>query len=398
MSLKLLFGIFNSRYVGGGSYILFKFAEYLAKRGHEVHIYCTNWPAAYEDDSIFKNLDIDINVENKDLPTYSNISQTNKMKDLFKQMYSNAHSANRIENFLKHNKVDYIISHPEEQSFKLAKLSKKYGTKFCMFAYEGPIWIKETSQNKKDLIKRYINYIIRWRFVKKALLNSDIIVAISKLAKADCERWIAREIDGIVHPGVDSDYVDKIPNQEERYQIIYVGRLSKNKNVGDVIKALAKISNHLKFVIIGHGSEKPKLEKLAKELNVNCEFKGILSDYEKWVEIKKSMFMVTASSLEGSADVPSEALYCEKPCLATGIPIMRSDYGDIIEYFREHDIDDLAKKIKFLIENPEYRRKRGEEGKRFVEKNYTLKVSATKLEEILMECNGMKINFKGDTR
>jgi glycosyltransferase involved in cell wall biosynthesis len=290
-----------------------------------------------------------------------------------------------LENF---SNVNYILGFPTLDGIRSLRLSKRLNIPVVTFAYESPLWVKERLKNNMTLktkLKFLVRNIVDWKPMKKALLNSDKIIAISDLARKDFGRWLNKPIDGVVHPGVDSDFIDSIPNQKEKYQIIYVGRLFRNKNVDEIIKALAKIPNPPKFVIIGHGPERPKLEKQAKELSVDCEFKGVVSDYDKWVGIKKSMFMVVATSFEGSADVPSETLYCEKPCLATDIPIMRSDYGDTIEYFREHDVNDLAEKIKFLIDNPEYRRIRGEEGKRFVKKNYTLKGATERLEKMLLE-------------
>ena len=371
--MNLLFVIFNSEYVGGGAYIIFKYAEYLAKRGRNIYVLCANWPALYKKRKNLKNITITV-MGGKDFP--------------LSLLYYNTCHMKKIHDFLNKHEIDYIITHPDNQTYLLSRLSKKFNVPLVTFAYESPLWVKERLKNNMTLktkIKFFINNIIRWKPLKKAMLNSDKIVPISDLARRDFERWLNKPIDGVVHPGVDSDFIDSIPNKKEKYQIIYVGRLFKNKNVDEIIKALAKIINHPKFVIIGHGPERPKLEKLAIELNVNCEFKGVVSDYDKWVEIKKSLFMVVATSFEGSADVPSEALYCEKPCLATDIPIMRADYGDTIEYFREHDVDDLAEKIKYLIDNPRYRKMKGRVGKRFVDENYTLKVATEKLEKILLE-------------
>src|SRR3989339_828838 len=39
--MKLAFTLQNSTFVGGGDYSIFKFAEYLAKKGHEITIFTT---------------------------------------------------------------------------------------------------------------------------------------------------------------------------------------------------------------------------------------------------------------------------------------------------------------------------------------------------------------------
>jgi glycosyltransferase involved in cell wall biosynthesis len=375
--LHLVFVVSNSKYIGGGSYIAFKYAEELAKRGHMITVFADNYPKLFENKKLPKTMKIYIRKNIAIFPSkgkgfYLSYVTTGLLDKILQSGYDYVKLSKRLENF---GNVNYIIGFPTLDGIRSVRLSKRLSIPLVTFAYESPLWVKERLKNNMTLktkLKFFVRNIVDWGPMKKALLNSDKIIAISELAKHDFERWLNSPIDGVVHPGVDSDFIDSIPNQNEEYQIIYVGRLFTNKNVDEIIKALSKISTPPKFVIIGHGPERPKLEKLAIELNVNCEFNGIVSDYDKWVEIKKSVFMVVATSFEGSADVPSEALYCEKPCLATDIPIMRADYGDTIQYFKEHDIDDLAEKIKFLIDNPRYRKMKGREGKRFVDENYTL--------------------------
>lgn len=386
--LHLVFVISNSRYIGGGSYIAFKYAEELAKRGHRITVFADNYPKLFENKKLPKTMKFYIRKNIAISPSKGFYLSSITIGFLDKILQSGCDYFKVSKLVKDFDNVAYIIGFPTLDGIRSVRLSKRLSIPLVTFAYESPLWVKERLKNNMTLktkLKFLVRNIVDWKPMKKALLNSDKIIAISELAKHDFERWLNSPIDGVVHPGVDSDFIDSIPNQNEEYQIVYVGRLFTNKNVDAIIKALAKILNHPKFVIIGHGPERPKLEKLAIELNLNCVFKGIVSDYDKWVEIRKSLFMVVATSFEGSADVPSEALYCEKPCLATDIPIMRADYGGTIEYFREHDVDDLAEKIKFLIDNPEYRRIRGKEGKRFVDENYTLKVATEKLEKILLE-------------
>ena len=120
---------------------------------------------------------------------------------------------------------------------------------------------------------------------------------------------------------------------------------------------LRKHNYHLYQHLKGGGEEKQKLVRLANQAKVNCEFKGNVNDQEKWIEIKKSMFMVFPTSFEGFGMPPMEALYCEIPCICTDIPILKEVYQDKIEYFKENNVNDLCKKIEFLIKNKKYREK-----------------------------------------
>ena len=79
------------------------------------------------------------------------------------------------------------------------------------------------------------------------------------------------------------------------------------------------------------------------------EFKGKMDEYTKWVEIKKSLFMILPSSFEGFGMPPAEALYCKIPCIASDLPVLRENYGDYLEYFPARNVEALRTKIEFLI-------------------------------------------------
>ena len=74
--------------------------------------------------------------------------------------------------------------------------------------------------------------------------------------------------------------------KNEDIALITASRLVIKNGVGDVIKALPKLSENIKFVILGEGELKQKLIKLAKDLGVSDRviFKGFVS-HEKYQNI-----------------------------------------------------------------------------------------------------------------
>lgn len=81
---------------------------------------------------------------------------------------------------------------------------------------------------------------------------------------------------------------------------------------------------------------------------------------------------------------PMQALYFEKPCLASDLPILRSIYGDYIDYFPMGDIDALAQGIMRITGNASYAREKGERGRRFVLENFTWQIAAATIERELI--------------
>jgi len=87
---------------------------------------------------------------------------------------------------------------------------------------------------------------------------------------------------GILHSGIDVGYINSIKQPDNDGSIVYIGRLVPQKNVDLLIRSYARLQkgaqkyHHLK--IIGEGSERPKLEALAKSLGVEVNFTGTRLD------------------------------------------------------------------------------------------------------------------------
>ncbi|MCQ1536905.1 glycosyltransferase family 4 protein [Methanosarcina sp. KYL-1] len=109
-----------------------------------------------------------------------------------------------------------------------------------------------------------------------------------------------------------------VEQEGKRYDVIFAGRLIKEKNVGVLIKAVALLKDDfpaLRCCIVGDGPEKAALEKLADETGMQeiVEFAGF-QEYEALIgKIKASKVFVLPSSREGFGMVVIEAFACGVP-------------------------------------------------------------------------------------
>ena len=372
--MKLLFILNNSKLVGGGDYSIFKFAEYLAKRGNEAVIFTTTSNAYTGALEGVKNLKIHYR---------GFFPHLFKGAGVINRIWTEAYTKLVIKPFVKANKdINFIIGYHRLSTIKANKLAKKFGIPSAAFVFETPDWME--SQLKERWKQKYKGRFRKsWLMAKEELKSVDIIFPNSDLTKREHEKWLNRHISGAIYPGLDAKSIDKVKNIKKKYQIVYVGRLNAYKNVDLLIKALAIIKNHPKLVICGDGEQKEGLIKLAKSLNVKCDFNGIVAEDKKWIEIKKSLFMVFPTSFEGFGMPPMEALYCGIPCICSDIPILKEVYQNKVEYFKENDLNDLIKKIRFLLNNPKYSEKRGKEGRIYIKNKYSWEKSAGNIEKIL---------------
>ena len=156
---------------------------------------------------------------------------------------------------------------------------------------------------------------------------TDKMIAVSERTKKDLERigvGVRKEI-RIIPNGTDFGKIGRIKASDEESDVIFAGRLIKEKNVDVLIKTVNLVKKEIpdvKCVIIGDGPEKKELEKLAYDLGLenNLEFTGFLEDYDEVISyMKSSKVFVLPSTREGFGIAALEANAC-------GLPVVTVDH------------------------------------------------------------------------
>jgi len=369
--MNLLFLVdLQKRFFGGGVYSVYKFGESLAKRGHTIHMFWLGKHKFYGDEEI-PNFNI-----SRRFTLASHMRGSIRLDNLVEKIYDLLY----LNSFMKKygESIDYVIGIQIKTALKTVKVGNKYNKKVANFIFEAPEWLRLKMGEKwftSGLQKL-------WDRFKDSLEKSTIIFPNSWSTKKYAEQWLEREIAEPIFPGIEmTGSVQNLPLK--RNQIIYIGRLREHKNVNEIIEALSEIPLPPQLLVCGSGPEEKNLKNLAKKLGIHCEFRGHVCDEDKWRFISESRFMVFPTSFEGFGMPPMEALAQGVPCICSDIPILREVYEDKVEYFAEHNVPQLAKQIQFLLDNPDYSKKRGEEGKKFVAEKFSWEKSAQKIEEIL---------------
>ena len=154
--------------------------------------------------------------------------------------------------------------------------------------------------------------------------------------------------------GVDLDKIKRIKPINEKFDVLFVGRLIKEKNVDLLIKAVDK---RLKVCIIGDGPEKEKLVNLANNLGLNIKFKGFLDkDEEVYSYMKSSKILTLPSTREGFGTVVLEALACGCKAITVNHKDNNARYLTDKNFICELSVESLRNKIKYGLKN-EYNNK-----------------------------------------
>lgn len=143
---------------------------------------------------------------------------------------------------------------------------------------------------------------------------------------------------------------------EKKYDLVFSGRLVKNKGISLLLKAVEKLklqTPNIKLIIIGSGSLESKIKKYIKKHNLkkNIEFAGWLPSINNVAKIyNQSKIFVMPAFNEGGPRTPLEAMACNVPVVTSKVGVMI----DIIKHgqnglFIDWEVNDIVKKIKLLL-------------------------------------------------
>ena len=134
--------------------------------------------------------------------------------------------------------------------------------------------------------------------------------------------------------------------------LLFVGRLSEEKNIGLIIRAISAAGTYWKLRLVGDGKERANLEKLADELGVlqKLEFVGWSDD--PWKYAQGAYAFIMSSVYEGSPLAAIEALSC-------GLPVIGNVSSGVAELVRpgvngylyhDGDHEELAAILDYIYE------------------------------------------------
>ena len=194
----------------------------------------------------------------------------------------------------------------------------------------------------------------------------------------------------VIPGGVDINKFKKVDTKDldEKYGlkgkkvIVFAGKLTPYKGVKYLVRAAKKIKGEV--IILGDGSEKEKLEKIAQEENIsNVRFLGHLGvDTSFLVKFysRANVFVVPSVWDEPLGLVILESMACETPVVVTrkgGIPLAVKD-GKNGLFIRSRNVNDIAEKVNYLLLNEEKRLKMGKKAREIAIEKFSWKIIAQK--------------------
>lgn len=232
------------------------------------------------------------------------------------------------------------------------------------------IW-KKCYRNSFLLSGLYALTIALHRILKTFSLINSFIVLNNFTKDKLIESGIAREQSISVIPNFFSSHYEPQKINENDQYLVYIGRLSPEKGVEDVINCARKIPG-LRVKIIGTGLLEGDLKKEASVgMQSRIEFTGYLSGQRKEVALRNALAIVIPSKCHEQFPITAlEAMALGKPLIVPNI----SGLNEIVDdqktglIYEPGNIDDLAIKINTLLQNHTLNKKLGAQArKKYVE-------------------------------
>jgi colanic acid/amylovoran biosynthesis glycosyltransferase len=199
------------------------------------------------------------------------------------------------------------------------------------------------------------------------------------------------------HMGIDCKkftYISRENTNKRPVTIITVARLVEKKGIEYALRAIAiahQQTQSFQYQIIGDGPLRGELEALSTHLGIGHRVKFLGGQPQEYIiqMLNTSNFMLAPSVTSRSGDQEGIPVVLME-AMATGLPILSTMHSGIPELVEdgvsgflvpERDVNALADKIIYLIENPQVWSRLGLAGRKEIEINYNIEILSRQLEE-----------------
>lgn len=184
--------------------------------------------------------------------------------------------------------------------------------------------------------------------------------------------------------GANEDFF-KITPAYNAFQFLAIGRFTATKAPQISIEAFAKVLKKFpqaKMIFAGHGELIEDCKQLIENLQIGdrIELVGWINQEEQLDLLSKSSIFIQHSVTAANGDAEGTPVAIIEAS-AAGLPVVSTKHSGIVDTIidgktgflvEEHDLDSMAEKMIFLLENQNIMKEFGQSGKEFIRQNFSL--------------------------
>lgn len=355
--MKLLIIHRSFALVGGAERVIIDKANYLSQEGHQLML------VSYEQGQHPLPYELDANVQYEDLDcrffTLSKYSVFERMYHFFRLKRKFKRELHNVINIFN---PDVVVLASDWQKL-INSVVDAAGTIPVIAEFHNAYdYIMRKVGISENSIKKYTSRWYSMRTLKGLRRCAKMVV----LTESDARCWRQHFDNVCVIPNpvtIYPDVVDDIPKDNGR--IIFVGRFNYEKRIDRLVMAFSMIADRYPMWhvdIFGEGNEKQNLLRLIKKMNLENWVIIHEPTREIYDEYKRSEMLVLCSEHEARPLVLVEAMSCGIPCVSLDCPygpreIITDGVTGLLAL--DGDIEDLARKIEWMIVHEDERKKMG---------------------------------------
>jgi glycosyltransferase involved in cell wall biosynthesis len=272
---------------------------------------------------------------------------TDEVKTIFFDKKKVRHAVFDIIRYLKKNRPDIVVSAQGHLNVVMALISIFFPRIIFIGREVNVLSVLENhldSRNEESSILTKITYKL---FDKIICQSNDMFEDLRTNYSLDSEKLV------VINNPISSNFkvkVNHISRREEKFQLITVGRLAKQKGHRRILEVLSKLDFPFHYTLIGDGPEKDTILKTINELGIEDNVTHIPFTKDVHLHLSQSDLFLQGSYVEGFPNSLIESC-------AVGTPVMAfKALGGIDEIIEEGingyialDIDDYIHKTAKIL-------------------------------------------------
>ncbi|GAX42853.1 group 1 glycosyl transferase [Tolypothrix sp. NIES-4075] len=243
------------------------------------------------------------------------------------------------------------------------------------------------------------NYPLKWKlhtFVKWARLLTRFSTAFLADYHTACSNFLGESsafpwsVDTIYNP-IQIKSTNQLKTKENLshpYKFIFVGRLATDKGVDIFLKAariLQDEKKEFKIIIIGDGEQSQELKQLTSNLEIanKVNFLGKVAQKEVLLKVQDALALIAPSRWQDPAPyVVQEASSVQTCSIVSKMGGLPEVAGPHSLFFENEDVEELAKCMRYCLDNPDEAINRGFLSSQYVAEKFSAARAVTRLLEI----------------
>jgi 1,2-diacylglycerol 3-alpha-glucosyltransferase len=249
------------------------------------------------------------------------------------------------------------VQFPFWLGIRAARLARKLGTPVVAASHIQP---ENMFHNVGVHSERVVDWT--WRFFIASLYErADYVVSPTAFGLQELQSRGLRVPAEVVSNGIPPQFhpgpAERDPRYGQRFVVLAVSRLAKEKRIDVTIEAVRRARNaaRIQLVLYGRGPEEDRLRALSSSLPVPAEIR-LVEEADMPRLMRAADLLVHASEIELEGMAVLEALGVGLPTLVADAPMSAAGRLAISDEFRFQpgNAEDLARRIDHLIEHPEH--------------------------------------------